>query len=566
LIDPVLVAALFAMRTPWVGLAAALGETISCVFLRVPPLKAVFNTANRLGATTVAAYLFRAYGGGSHAVDVRSWAAALLATGCFAVLDMAGVAFVLARAERRQYRKIVYHSAPTALATTLATAPLGLIAVALFDRGTLAPLLLAPPLLVVSLNSRFTAAQRDEHLRVERLYEATSRTARLSTFSDAVAAVADESRRLLTGIAAVCCAPNAAGHLVGVVVDDGGSRPQDRESTQALIAVVAERGATEVGADELPQEMQAVYPAAVRVVLARSPSDSPVPVTLAVFRGPTHPGSRQGLLDMLTAFAAQASLTIGNARLYAEVGEALDQQVDLNRQKSEFVAAVSHELRTPLTAMLGASQTILRLGDRLPAEYRERLLADSVDAGARLKRLIEELLLVAAAEHRTESRELRELSLTDLLAGVARELSPSVGSRLEVRSHPGAETIVSDADRLHRILINLVDNAGKYAPTGPIQVGTFLSGADVAVTVTDHGPGIPPADRNRVFERFVQLDQSATRRQGGTGLGLYLSRRLAEQLGGSLTVGDTAGGGCTFTLTVPALVQADEPKATTASV
>src|SRR5207253_10410173 len=67
----------------------------------------------------------------------------------------------------RSYRKIVYHSAPTALATTLATAPLGLIAVALFDRGTLAPLLLVPPILVVSLNSRFTAAQRDEHLRVE---------------------------------------------------------------------------------------------------------------------------------------------------------------------------------------------------------------------------------------------------------------------------------------------------------------------------------------------------------------------------------------------------------------
>jgi two-component system sensor histidine kinase KdpD len=269
---------------------------------------------------------------------------------------------------------------------------------------------------------------------------------------------------------------------------------------------------------------------------------------------------------MLTAFAAHASLTIGNARLYAEVGEALDRHVDLNRQKSEFVAAVSHELRTPLTSMLGASQTMLRLGERLPTEDRGRLLTGAVDAGIRLKRLIEELLLVASAEHGPESFELSEVDLGDLLTGMAGEIGPSVGRRLEVQPGPRVGVIHSDAGRLHRVLVNLVDNANKYAPTGPIEVRASLYGSDVVVTVTDHGPGISSADRNRVFERFVQLDQSATRRQGGTGLGLYLSRRLAEQLGGSLSLDDTPGGGCTFTLTVPALSQSDERAATATTV
>jgi signal transduction histidine kinase len=552
LIDSVLVAAFFAMGAPFVGLAAAAGELLSCGVLRVPRLKMVFNTANRLGATTVAASVFYALGGTS-SLNARSWLAAVASAACFSALDMAGVAMVLARVEHRRYRRIVLHSGPTALATTLATAPLGLIAVALFDRSPFAPLLLVPPMLVVALNSRFAAAQRDEQLRVERLYEATSRTARLTTFADAVASVADESRRLLTGVAAVCCAPDAAGRSIAVVVDDSSSRAQDEEGADALVGLVADHGPVDIGVDQLPQEIRAISPAAARVVLAHSPSDSPVPVTLAVFRGSTLGGSHQGLLDMLTAFAAQASLTIGNARLYAEVGEALDRQVDLNRQKSEFVAAVSHELRTPLTAMLGASQTMLRLGDRLPGEDRGKLLTGAVDAGTRLKRLIEELLLVASAEHRAETIELSELEVGDLLAGMAGEMAPSVGGRLEVRSHPGAGAIVSDAGRLHRILVNLVDNANKYAPAGPIEVRAARRGADVVVAVTDHGPGISSADRSRVFERFVQLDQSATRRQGGTGLGLYLSRRLAEQLGGSLLLDDTPGGGCTFTLKVPGL-------------
>jgi signal transduction histidine kinase len=99
---------------------------------------------------------------------------------------------------------------------------------------------------------------------------------------------------------------------------------------------------------------------------------------------------------------------------------------------------------------------------------------------------------------------------------------------------------------------NLVENAVKYAPTGPIEVAVRPApGRGIALTVTDHGPGIAPADRARVFERFVQLDGSSTRTQGGTGLGLYLCRGLAELLEGELQLTDTPGGGATFSLTLP---------------
>jgi signal transduction histidine kinase len=111
------------------------------------------------------------------------------------------------------------------------------------------------------------------------------------------------------------------------------------------------------------------------------------------------------------------------------------------------------------------------------------------------------------------------------------------------------------------VLVNLIENAAKYAPDGPIEIDVMAAGARVVFFVTDHGPGIATHDRERVFERFVQLDQSLTRSRGGLGLGLYLCKQLAEVLDGELVLTETPGGGSSFCLAVSRDLQPSEEAA-----
>jgi signal transduction histidine kinase len=179
------------------------------------------------------------------------------------------------------------------------------------------------------------------------------------------------------------------------------------------------------------------------------------------------------------------------------------------------------------------------------------LLDASIEQGYRLQRLIDELLLVAAAEHEESEAVRVETEIAPLVSEVEHELRHSTGGRLELHIDSNVGRVIADPSRLRQILLNLVDNAAKYAPNGAIALRVTAERGDVSFAVIDHGPGIPEADRTRVFEQFVQLDQSSTRRQGGTGLGLYLCRELASVLSGTLTLGEVAGGGCCFTLTIP---------------
>jgi signal transduction histidine kinase len=244
-------------------------------------------------------------------------------------------------------------------------------------------------------------------------------------------------------------------------------------------------------------------------------------------------------------------LIVSNALLHEERVVALARQIDLNRQKSDFVAAVSHELRTPLGVMLGSVHTLERLGSRVSEAQREQLFDMTLEQGGRLQRLIDELLLVAAAEHSDVQVDEDVFRANDLFESVASAVGESVRARLRFTCDAGE--IVSDRSKLERILLNLVENAGKYAPDGMIELESTHCDGHVQFSVVDHGTGIPIGDRERVFERFVQLDQSSTRRQGGTGLGLHLCRQLSAIIDGDLQLGETPGGGCTFTLTIPAV-------------
>jgi signal transduction histidine kinase len=549
LTDAVLVIGLFHMSAVPLGLAATIGEVTAGFAHRTPPLKAAFNAASRMGAVTLAAAAYSAIAPAGR-LGPATWGPALTAALCWGVLNVATVSVILATAEGRSFTRTLKRSIPTALVTTALAAPLGLLVAQLLGIRPVLVLLVIPVATGVWMTNRYAAAQRDEHLRVERLYEATTRTALLPAESDVVATIADEARQLLTAGASLCFLREEDGAWVGRTARADGVGDAGEDDLAALLEALGSEARSVTGV-AVPAGLQAACPDAEMMVIARSPQRTPVQLVVGVLRRRSddrRPDS--GFGDTLSAFAAHGAVIAANSLLLARVRSALVDQLDANRRKDEFVATVSHELRTPLTVMLGTAQTLLRLDDRVGTEDRRSLLVTAVGQGKRLQVLIEDLLLVASAESGATSR-VTSVHADQLAAEMASDLPPELRQRVVVNNRSGTSVLVLDDHKVRQIIANLIGNAAKYAPAGPVEVDLAADDGWARFVVSDHGPGIRKGDRNRVFERFVQLDQTSTRSQGGTGLGLYVCKRLATQLGGTLELRTTPGGGCTFELSVP---------------
>jgi signal transduction histidine kinase len=553
--EAVLVVALFHLAPAQLVLAVAVGQSVTCLVKRLAG-KAAFNVAQSCAAAAVAGVLFGALGH-PQARSPWGWAAAAIAVAAYFVVNVGAICTAVALAEHRPLREVAAAIALPAAVACSASACMGLLVAVLATLGT-AVVLVAPVVGLLLVASRSVARHRSEHLRFRRLYAASSRTAGLTRLEDALVALAEEARRLVTGTTALTCVDRADGSWAGVVVDDLGHRPATLEELRAARDLVPRRvdgnvdhaGAATVARAGLPEALRRVAPGASDAVVAVSAARDADNVAVAVFRELGAGNQGEGQADVLAAFAGHAALTLANARLYQEVAEALARQVDLNRQKDDFLATVSHELRTPLTSILGAVDTIARFGDRLPGERRDQFCDMAKSQGQRLQRLIEDLLLVAATDAGTARRLVTEVDSRQLAAELEDGLGPLSAGRLSVELDPGL--LWTDAEKLRRILVNLVENAVKYAPQGPIEVTAKRVGRFWQFAVADRGPGISMHDREKIFERFVQLDQSSTRRQGGTGLGLYLCRQLVEVLGGTISVSGRNGGGTKFTVRVPA--------------
>jgi signal transduction histidine kinase len=547
LAEAALVVGFFIVGPLGLGLAAALGEGIDLVVQRSAPIKVTFNVANRLAAATAAGVAFSTFGR-ADLHEGLTWVAALVAALCFSIVDVVSTAAVLSIVEQTRFHDIFVSSAATGVLATLASAPVGLIALELGAHGPFMPLILCPLAVAVALNSKYAVAQRDEHLRFERLYQSLARSTILVALDEALGALAGEARSLGTASAALCCATNVDGEWIGTRADDTGRHAESGAVVAIAVALADRASGEEIDIADAP-ELAAIAADATSAVVLSSVHENAGRVVLVVVRDGSANQTAKSRVETLSAFAHQAALIVSNALLHEERASALARQIDLNRQKNDFVAAVSHELRTPLGVMLGSVQTLKRLQGRMTDLQREQLFDMTVDQGARLQRLIEELLLVAAAEHTALALDHDVIEPLELLASIASNLTPSVRDRLVYRS--GADDLIADRSKLERILLNLVENAAKYAPDGAIEVNALRVGTDVHFSVVDHGPGIPVEDRERVFEQFVQLDQSSTRCQGGTGLGLHLCRQLTVLIDGELRLHETPGGGCTFTLTIP---------------
>jgi signal transduction histidine kinase len=268
-------------------------------------------------------------------------------------------------------------------------------------------------------------------------------------------------------------------------------------------------------------------------------------------------------LKLFDALASQASVSLENARLVQRLEESLVHMTEMNRMKDDFVATVSHELRTPLTSIQGSVKTLLQ--PDLEFEESDRLtLLEVVDRqGERLRQLIEDLLVAA----RIESAQIQPVISPVSLSGLAKQVVEGLGSRAathrfvyDVSGDPGA--VDTDERRAYQILSNLVDNALKYSvpdSTITLRVRAAPGGAEIAVQ--DEGDGIPVDEQGRIFDRFFQVDQTSTRAVGGTGLGLYICRRLADVIGAKIDLEHSDENGSTFTLWIPSTPPAEALRA-----
>jgi len=263
--------------------------------------------------------------------------------------------------------------------------------------------------------------------------------------------------------------------------------------------------------------------------------------------------------------------TLGAA--FNEMAEELEieegRRDELDRLKDEFVLTASHELRSPLTSVQGFAELLMLDADSLTPRQRETVEI-ILDNCRHLVRLLNDLLDLARSDAGRLAIRPQPTEVAPLVEDVVRTMraqTEAASQTLGEEIQPGLPSINVEPDRIRQILVNLLTNAHEYSPEGAsIGVAARAVGAEVEISVSDNGPGIPADQLERIFERFTRGDAGLTQRVGGTGLGLAISKSLVELHGGSIAVESAPGQGSTFRVRLPvatgAPVGGDQGRAT----
>ena len=249
----------------------------------------------------------------------------------------------------------------------------------------------------------------------------------------------------------------------------------------------------------------------------------------------------------------------------------ITKQKELERQKDEFVSTASHEMRTPVAAIegylsLAMNPKVATLDDRA-----RNLLQKAHDSTGHLRSIFRDLLSITKMEDGTKKLPREAVNLTGMVKSVVSDMQFVAASKKLSLSIPsivpaGTATIeqevyvMANPERLREVVMNLIENAIKYTPSGNITVATQGNGQEVSFSVTDTGPGIAPEDQPHLFEKFYRVAKTANT-VSGTGLGLYLCRSVIESFGGHVTVSSTPGQGSTFGFVLPQLTPEQVTKA-----
>lgn len=257
-------------------------------------------------------------------------------------------------------------------------------------------------------------------------------------------------------------------------------------------------------------------------------------------------------VEMMTLLARQVATVVQNIRVYEAERNAAEELRRLSALRADFVSLVSHELRAPMASVIGCAQTLRQRWRELAPDQRESFLALIEGETARLATLIGDVLDTSRIEAGTFPFTFGQVDLEELVreaSDVVRLGQEEVGVQMSVTSR--IPPVRGDRERLRQLLLNLLSNAVKYTVAGDeVEVSAASEDGAVAVSVTDHGPGIPRDEQRLIFEKFGRVNQGG-KAKPGAGLGLFIARSIAEAHGGSLEVESEPGAGATFTLRLP---------------
>ena len=227
----------------------------------------------------------------------------------------------------------------------------------------------------------------------------------------------------------------------------------------------------------------------------------------------------------------------------------------LNRAHIDFVSTVSHELRTPLTSIKGFADTLLSSGNRLSADQQKRFLGIIKSQVDRLTRLVEDLLTVSKLESKKDKLIYKAIDLPKFFENIVYSIQPKAQEhQIEVRIMSNLPPVWADSDKFEQIITNLVDNAIKYSNAGTkVLIEAKFVGENpdfMEINIKDQGVGIPEEYISKIFTKFSRIDNPLTRQVEGTGLGLYITKSLVENMGGKINVISNKEGS-TFSLMLP---------------
>ncbi len=256
-------------------------------------------------------------------------------------------------------------------------------------------------------------------------------------------------------------------------------------------------------------------------------------------------------MHLLESFVTQAAVAMERVQL-AQAAHAADTQVASEKLRNILLSSISHDFRTPLASIIGASSTLLsKASAALDEERRRSLLRAVLDEAQRLHRLVDNLLDLTRLTSGPVQLKRQPVAIDELIGAVLHRLHDALAGReVALDLPPDLPLVPCDEVMIEQVLFNLVENAQKHTPSGtPIRISARAWPAVIEIAVADHGPGLPPGEEQRVFDKFHRAQEEPA--QSGFGLGLAICKTIVEAHGGEIGARNLAGGGAEFRFSLP---------------